>query len=122
MRTLIQQLENSKYSTIVYVFNNSTKANDEVIVKDEESQRFGDFFGYCDIVASEFSALYHKNIIFWPCPKMKVSEVVTDVSWHRNWFFNSRQIFSMRKMRSTILLSLKFLIGKRVGGRNCFTF
>lgn len=74
MKTLIQQLENSKYSTIVYVFNNSSKVGDDISMENAEGQRFGDFFGYCDVIATEFSQLYNKNIIFWPCPKMKVSE------------------------------------------------
>lgn len=73
MRSLIQQLENSKYSTIVYVFSNNSKISDD---KDAENQRFGDFFGYCDVISTEFSMLYNKNIIFWPCPKMKVSRKI----------------------------------------------
>lgn len=76
MKSLIQQLENSKYSTIVYVFSNSLKMGDENLIKDAESQRHGDFLGYCDVIAAELSLLYGKNIIFWPCPKMKVSEKV----------------------------------------------
>jgi hypothetical protein len=39
----------------------------------ENQQNLGDFYGYCDILATKFSVLYNKNIIFWPCPKMKVS-------------------------------------------------
>lgn len=73
MRSLIQQLENSKYSTIVYVLSHSSKTEDDSQVKDVESQRLGEFSGYCDVIASEFSILYNKNIIFWPCSKMKVS-------------------------------------------------
>lgn len=74
MRSLIQQLESMKYSTIIYVFSNSSKKVEENLVKEPEiPQRLGDFFGYCEVLSSELSILYNKNIIFWPCPKMKVS-------------------------------------------------
>ena len=74
MRSLIQQLENVKYSTVIYVFSNSSKKADEDFIKDADaSQRIGDFFSYCELLSSELSILYNKNIIFWPCPKMKVS-------------------------------------------------
>lgn len=77
MRSLILQLENSKFSTFVYVFSNSSKSGDD---KDSEGQRFSSFSGYCDVIASELSILYNKNIIFWPCPKMKVSKKSFPVS------------------------------------------
>jgi hypothetical protein len=74
MRSLIQHLENIKYSTIIYVFSNGSRKVEENAVKEPESpQRLGDFFGYCEVLSSELSLLYNKNIIFWPCPKMKVS-------------------------------------------------
>jgi hypothetical protein len=73
MRSLIQQLENSKYSTILYVFSNNSRAEDEAQPASSDGHRLGDFFGFCDVVASQLSSLYNKNIILWPCPKMKVS-------------------------------------------------
>lgn len=73
MRSLIQQLENSKYSTILYVFSNNSRAEDEAQPASSDGHRLDDFFGFCDVVASQLSSLYNKNIILWPCPKMKVS-------------------------------------------------
>jgi len=78
LKSLIQHLENSKYSTIVYVLSNGTKTDQDSIAT--RNQTFSDdFTGYCDIIATDLSLLYNKNVIFWPCPKMKVSLV------HCNW-------------------------------------
>lgn len=55
LSTLVEQLEGTKYSTILYVLNNRN-------TKDA---------GYCDM-AQKLSTAYNKSIIFWPCPKMKV--------------------------------------------------
>lgn len=102
MRSLIQQLENSKYSTILYVFSNSSRIEDDNQQPAGESPRFGDFFGYCDIIASQLSSLYNKNIVFWPCPNMKVS-VMT--SWSKSNLvcsqisFRTESNFNWRKHR-----------------------
>lgn len=77
MRSLIQQLENAKYSTIIYVFGNNSRRSDENLLKaDDKPQRLGDFFGYCDVLSSELSIIYNKSIIFWPCPKVRVSSYI----------------------------------------------
>lgn len=55
--TLIKRLDALNYSTIFYIF-------------DESMSR--DFDGDCDM-AERLSVAYHKRIIFWPCPQMKVS-------------------------------------------------
>ena len=73
MKSLIQQLENTKYSTIVYVLSHNSKLGEDNQIKEGESQQTGDISGYCDVMASELSILYNKNIIFWPCSNMKVS-------------------------------------------------
>lgn len=59
-----------------------------------------DFDGDCDM-AERLSVAYHKRIIFWPCPQMKVSRFwllniffsffsqIANMSTHRkpNWIF-----------------------------------
>lgn len=32
------------------------------------------FIGYCDSLSTHLSAIYRKSVLFWPCPRMKVSE------------------------------------------------
>lgn len=75
MKFLIQQLENTKYATIVYVLNHNSKLGDDNQINDVEGQQLGDISGYCDVIASQFSMLYNKTIIFWPCSNMKVSKI-----------------------------------------------
>lgn len=77
LSTLIHHLETSNYSTLIYVL--SSTSIDEAI-SDERYQisytsqhKWNDMTGYCDVIASEFSAIYKRNVIFWPCPAMKVS-------------------------------------------------
>jgi hypothetical protein len=50
------------------MFSNSSKTSDNLL--DNE-----DFFGFCDEISFEFSTIYNKNVIFWPCPKMMVSSI-----------------------------------------------
>lgn len=77
MRSLIQQLESSEYSTIVYMFSNSSISSDDLSTINDSfdigNLRTENFYGFCDVIASELSSLYQKNIIFWPCPRMMVS-------------------------------------------------
>ena len=102
LRSLIQQLENSKYSTIIYVLANGTSSitnsqqeENANIVRDYVKGRVPkifsyDFSGYCDVVSKEFGLLYNKNIIFWPCPKMKVSNLISWFTLTQNGnFFTS---------------------------------
>lgn len=81
--TLIKRLDGLNYSTIFYIF-------------DESMSR--DFDGDCDM-AERLSVAYHKRIILWPCPQMKVSRFwlhnnfrcqrTANMSTHRkpNWIF-----------------------------------
>lgn len=57
LSTLIEELDSKNYSTIIYVLHS-------IDTKDS---------GYCDL-ADRLTELFHKNIIIWPCPKMKVSQ------------------------------------------------
>lgn len=74
--TLIKRLDALNYSTIFYIFDESVSR---------------DFDGDCDM-AKRLSAAYHKRIIFWPCPQMKVSRFfsqIANMSAHLkpNWIF-----------------------------------
>jgi hypothetical protein len=76
MTSIIKQLENSKYSTVLYVLGNSLQIDDDNQLPEYGGdQRFSDISENCDVIAAEYSSLYSKNIIFWPCPKLKVSEM-----------------------------------------------
>ncbi|KAG5680911.1 hypothetical protein PVAND_010389 [Polypedilum vanderplanki] len=73
LRTFMKYLENSNYSTIIYALNNRSKLinNDNEIKKSSSLNHLHDISGYCDVISTELSNFYNKNIIFWPCPKMK---------------------------------------------------
>lgn len=78
LSTLIHHLEHSNYSTLIYVLSSSPSIDERI--SDETYQisytsqhKRNDMTGYCDVIASEFSAIYKRNVIFWPCPAMKVS-------------------------------------------------
>lgn len=93
MRSLVQQLERTEYSTIVYMFSNSSTMSDWAAINDTlhiDSQRLENFNGFCDVLATELSSLYRKNIVFWPCPTMMVSEID-----------DCRQIFSFHSVTHT---------------------
>lgn len=70
--TLIKRLDALNYSTIFYIF-------------DGKNSR--DFDGDCDM-AERLSSAYHKRIIFWPCPQMKVSLNVSKRAWKKAQSFN----------------------------------
>lgn len=79
LSTLVYQLDILNYSTLIYVLNSGSI--DETISQEQSNhmsftsqQTVNDLTGYCDVIASEFSAIYKKNFIIWPCPGMKVSE------------------------------------------------
>lgn len=77
LKSLIYHLENSNYSTLIYVL--SSESIDEPINVNGGNNRIShtsqhnDLMGYCDVIATEFSAIYKRNVVFWPCPGMRVS-------------------------------------------------
>lgn len=36
--------------------------------------------GSCDMMSTQYSALYNKTVLFWPCPSMKVSRPIFHLS------------------------------------------
>lgn len=71
IRTLIHHLEHSNFSTLIYVLSNGSREasnSDNPVI---DTSRY--VSSYCDVISSELSSLYQRNIIFWPCPRMKVS-------------------------------------------------
>lgn len=56
LSALVKYLNKPKYSTIIYVLRGQG-------AKD---------FGYCGM-SSQLKATFNKTVLFWPCPKMKVS-------------------------------------------------
>ncbi|XP_055699296.1 uncharacterized protein LOC129799446 [Phlebotomus papatasi] len=76
---LMKYLENTNYSTLIYVLNNNNTRD----------------AGYCDM-AEHLSEAFKKDVLFWPCPRMKLTErflpsfeiisfVVTTISKELNW-------------------------------------
>lgn len=51
------------------------KNEEEINMENNQSSRNSKSFdtGFCDIVSVQYSILYNKNVLFWPCPQMKVS-------------------------------------------------
>ncbi|XP_059611066.1 uncharacterized protein LOC132257996 [Phlebotomus argentipes] len=79
LSALMKYLENNNYSTLVFVLSNNNTRD----------------AGYCDM-AKQFSLTYNKDVLFWPCPRMKLTEnflpsyeiisfVVKSISQELNW-------------------------------------
>lgn len=58
LSALVDFLNKPKYSTIIYVL---------------QGQGLKDF-GYCEM-SQKLETAFNKTVIFWPCPKMKVSTI-----------------------------------------------
>lgn len=56
LSTLVKRLDSLNYSTVYYMFDGNN-------IRD---------FGSCDM-SNQLSIAYRKNVVFWPCPQMKVS-------------------------------------------------
>lgn len=98
-------MESSKYSTIINVWYNGSskeshhdnKLNDLPYLQETTNHHNG-ISGYCDVMSSELASLYNKNIIFWPCPKMKVSIKVSVVEYLLDW----RRILKLYRTRDYV--------------------
>lgn len=96
LKTLVKHLENPKYSTVLYVSDgygsrrrnistfvvkSNKKESENEREKEEEEINNGSNkmpttasdTGFCDTISTQYTELYNKNVLFWPCPKMKVS-------------------------------------------------
>lgn len=98
LKTLVKYLENPKYSTVLYVsdgYGSGRRGNSTFVVrtnkKESENEREkaeeinngsnkmptttarASDTGFCDTISTQYTELYNKNVLFWPCPKMKVS-------------------------------------------------
>lgn len=56
LSALVEFLNKPKYSTIIYVLQGQGSKD----------------FGYCEM-SQQLKNAFNKTVIFWPCPKMKVS-------------------------------------------------
>ncbi|GAB0090530.1 hypothetical protein DMENIID0001_052670 [Sergentomyia squamirostris] len=79
LSALMKYLENNNYSVIIFVLSNNNTRD----------------AGYCDM-AEQLSVTFSKDVIFWPCPRMKrtgkflpsfeiLSYVVKSISQELNW-------------------------------------
>lgn len=60
----MKYLENTNYSTLIYVLSNNNTRD----------------AGYCDM-AEHLSEAFNKDVLFWPCPRMKV---INKISFKHN--------------------------------------
>ncbi|KFB52707.1 hypothetical protein ZHAS_00020981 [Anopheles sinensis] len=56
MASLERWLEDATFGSVLYMSDESDS-----------------FIGYCDSLSTHLSAVYRKPVLFWPCPRMKVS-------------------------------------------------
>ncbi|XP_055676626.1 uncharacterized protein LOC129785955 [Lutzomyia longipalpis] len=79
LSALMRYLQNNNYSTLVFVLSNNNTRD----------------AGYCDM-AEQLSVTFNKDVLFWPCPRMKLTEkflpsfeiisfVVRSISEELNW-------------------------------------
>lgn len=97
-------MENPKYTTVLYVsdgYGSGRRSNSTFVVKtnrkklEKEREREEEEInngsnkmpsitsdtGFCDTISTQYTELYNKRVLFWPCPKMKVSFIPPLISF-----------------------------------------
>lgn len=75
-----RQQQRSNHAFVVKNNNNNKKESEKEREIEEEINNGSNKMpttpmdtGFCNTISSQYTELYKKNVLFWPCPNMKVS-------------------------------------------------